>query len=219
MTVAWPFVNASDLSQDRIERRLLMALLESMREAAFLIEHTTRTILACNSRAEQVFGYAAEQMVGRTTVLLHLNEESFNDFGDSGNPLLENGQPFHTRMWMRRACGACFPSENTVTPLQGVDGRQVALSLVRDLSEESPSTHFSKVYGTLTPREQEVFALTARGLSAKEVARKLELSHRTVEQHRNSILQKFQMRSVKQLLAEVATLGAISQARVGQAAE
>jgi DNA-binding CsgD family transcriptional regulator len=56
-------------------------------------------------------------------------------------------------------------------------------------------------------------------LSAKEVARKLSLSHRTVEQHRNSILQKFQLRSVKQLLAEVATLGAVSQARVGQTAE
>ncbi|MBK1668051.1 hypothetical protein CKO28_08375 [Rhodovibrio sodomensis] len=219
MTVVWPFISANELSQDRIETRLLIALLESLRQAAFMVDHGTRTILACNSRAEQVFGYSADQMVGQSTLLLHLNAESCREFGENGTPVLENGQPFHTRLWMRRACGACFPSENTVMPLQDVDGRQVALSLVRDLSEESPSTRFSKVYGRLTPREQEVFALTARGLSAKEVARNLQLSHRTVEQHRNSVLHKFQMRSVKQLLAEVATLGAVSQARMGQAAE
>jgi DNA-binding CsgD family transcriptional regulator len=119
-------------------------------------------------------------------------------------------------MWMRRADGACFPSENTVTPLQDVQGRQVALSLVRDLSRESVSTRFASVYESLTRREQEVFAYTARGLSAKEIARELALSHRTVEQHRNSILKKFGIRSVRQLLAEVATLGVIAQARAGE---
>lgn len=215
MSIVWPFVNSREVSQQPLETRLLIALLDSIREAAFLVEHGSRQILGCNRQAVAVFGYAAEQLVGQSTAKLHVDAETFHDFGEASEPLLARGEPLHTRIWMRRADGSCFPSENTVTPLQDVDGRQVALSLVRDLSQEAPAKRFTKVFDSLTPREQEVFAYTARGLSAKEIARELALSHRTVEQHRTSILRKFRMRSVRQLLAEVATVGVIAQARAG----
>jgi PAS domain S-box-containing protein len=216
MPVVWPFVNDRGLTGEPVETRLLIALLDSIREAAFLVEHGSRTILACNQQAEAMFGYPASELLGHSTAKLHLDADTFHEFGEIGAPKLARGAPLHTRMWMRRADGACFPSENTVTPLQDVQGRQVALSLVRDLSRESVSTRFASVYESLTRREQEVFAYTARGLSAKEIARELALSHRTVEQHRNSILKKFGIRSVRQLLAEVATLGVIAQARAGE---
>lgn len=215
MPVVWPFANPTAVSREPLETRLLIALLDSIREAAFLVEHGSRTILGCNRQAEAMFGYPCDQLVGHTTAKLHVDDETFHDFGEAGEPQLARGEPLHTRMWMRRADGACFPSENTVTPLQDVDGRQVALSLVRDLSRESPAKRFTEPFESLTRREQEVFAYTARGMSAKEIARVLELSHRTVEQHRHSILKKFQVRSVRQLLAEVATVGVIAQARAG----
>ncbi|MBK1697997.1 LuxR C-terminal-related transcriptional regulator [Rhodovibrio salinarum] len=219
MTVVWPFANANELSQDRIETRLLMALLESMPEAAFMIEHGNRTVMACNSRAERMFGYRMDELLGNTTCLLHLSEDAYEGFAQSSQGILEHGQPFHGQLWMRRADGTCFPTEHTLTPLPNVGDQLISLSLVRDLSQKQPSTHFSRVFNTLTPRERDVFAYTARGLSAKEIARNLGLSHRTVEQHRNNILQKFQLRSVKQLLAEVATAGAIAQPQIDKAAE
>jgi DNA-binding NarL/FixJ family response regulator len=43
----------------------------------------------------------------------------------------------------------------------------------------------------LSPREQEVFALVARGLQSKEIAHQLGISPRTVEAHRQRILRKY----------------------------
>ena len=45
-------------------------------------------------------------------------------------------------------------------------------------------------YATLTPREQEVMRLLAEGLSSKEVAEKLFISPKTVENHRANIMNK-----------------------------
>jgi DNA-binding NarL/FixJ family response regulator len=47
----------------------------------------------------------------------------------------------------------------------------------------------------LSPREREIAHLVARGLSNKEVARKLGLSHGTIKCHVHSILQKLGART------------------------
>ncbi|MDF0532616.1 response regulator transcription factor [Tsukamurella sp. 8F] len=46
---------------------------------------------------------------------------------------------------------------------------------------------------SLTPRETEVLRLVAKGLSAKQIANRLTLSHRTVENHVQSTLRKLQL--------------------------
>ncbi|MET9327244.1 response regulator transcription factor [Tsukamurella sp. NPDC003166] len=45
----------------------------------------------------------------------------------------------------------------------------------------------------LTPRETEVLRLVAKGLSAKQIATRLHLSHRTVENHVQATLRKLQL--------------------------
>ncbi|MCB0828330.1 MAG: response regulator transcription factor [Solirubrobacterales bacterium] len=45
----------------------------------------------------------------------------------------------------------------------------------------------------LTPREQEVLRLIARGYLYKEIARRLEISVKTVEAHASSVLRKLQL--------------------------
>ena len=45
----------------------------------------------------------------------------------------------------------------------------------------------------LTPRETEVLRLVAKGLSAKQIASRLDLSHRTVENHVLATLRKLQL--------------------------
>lgn len=52
----------------------------------------------------------------------------------------------------------------------------------------------------LTPRELEVLRLVAEGLSAKEVATKLKISHRTVEVHRNNMLRKLGVKNSAELV-------------------
>ena len=52
----------------------------------------------------------------------------------------------------------------------------------------------------LTPRETEVLRLVAKGLTAKQVAERLVLSHRTVENHVQSTLTKLQLHNRAQLV-------------------
>ncbi len=52
----------------------------------------------------------------------------------------------------------------------------------------------------LTPRETEVLRLVAKGLTSKQVAERLVLSHRTVENHVNNTLGKLQLHNRAQLV-------------------
>ena len=64
-------------------------------------------------------------------------------------------------------------------------------------------------YGTLTPREQEVMRLLAEGLSSKEVAKKLFISPKTVENHRSNIMKKLDIHSAIELVRYAVKLGLI----------
>jgi RNA polymerase sigma factor (sigma-70 family) len=52
----------------------------------------------------------------------------------------------------------------------------------------------------LTPREQEVLVLAARGMHAKEIASELGISSRTVEVHKSRIMEKLEVRNVAELV-------------------
>ena len=52
----------------------------------------------------------------------------------------------------------------------------------------------------LTPRETEVLRLVAKGLTARQVAERLVLSHRTVENHVQNTLSKLQLHNRAQLV-------------------
>jgi DNA-binding NarL/FixJ family response regulator len=64
-------------------------------------------------------------------------------------------------------------------------------------------------YGSLTPREQEVMRLLAEGSSPKEIADKLCISPKTVENHRANIMKKLDIHSTMELVRYAARLGLI----------
>ncbi len=53
----------------------------------------------------------------------------------------------------------------------------------------------------LTQREREVFDKLLKGGTSKQIARELDVSHRTIEAHRQNMLRKLGLGSVKELLA------------------
>jgi len=61
-----------------------------------------------------------------------------------------------------------------------------------------------RLFSTLTPREKEVMQLIAGrsgNLSSKQIARELDISHRTVDHHRAKILMKMNAGSVAEIIA------------------
>jgi DNA-binding CsgD family transcriptional regulator len=61
----------------------------------------------------------------------------------------------------------------------------------------------------LTRREQEIMRLVAQGISTKEIAGKLFISPKTVENHRAKIMEKLALDNVVDLVKYAAKLGII----------
>ncbi len=79
--------------------------------------------------------------------------------------------------------------------------------LVRELwvQENIRSRHIPEV----TRREKEILLLLAEGCSSKDIADRLSLSIRTVENHRKSLLQKFDVKNAVTLLKTAKELGVL----------
>ncbi len=65
--------------------------------------------------------------------------------------------------------------------------------------EPGAATQGADVYRMLTMREREVVQMTAEGYTSKEVSRRLDISPRTVEKHRENIKRKLGLRSVVEM--------------------
>jgi DNA-binding NarL/FixJ family response regulator len=64
--------------------------------------------------------------------------------------------------------------------------------------------------GSLTERQREILCLLAEGLSAKEIAAKLNLSQRTVEAHKYRMMQNLNLKNTAELVAYAMKSGIIA---------
>jgi DNA-binding NarL/FixJ family response regulator len=74
---------------------------------------------------------------------------------------------------------------------------------------EKESLTQSNGYESLTPREQEVMALLAEGMSVSQVADRLFISPKTAENHRSKIMRKLDLHSSIELVRYAAKIGLI----------
>jgi FixJ family two-component response regulator len=72
----------------------------------------------------------------------------------------------------------------------------------RDSADRTARERFAR----LSDREREVLALVIEGLTAKQIARRLALSPRTVETHRAHLSEKLEVESLAQLVRRYAAL-------------
>ena len=96
-----------------------------------------------------------------------------------------------------------------------LSGRYYVTPLVRQTEAEGNSTNPNKnpvelFGGELTPRQREVLQLVAEGKSTKEISMALNITIKTVEFHRNNLMDELGVRSIAEL-----TRYAISRGIVG----
>lgn len=82
-----------------------------------------------------------------------------------------------------------------------------ALLLKRVRAALAQSSQVSEGLSSLTEREREIMVRVAAGFASKEIARELNISHRTVEIHRARVMQKMKADSVLELANIVRALG------------
>lgn len=94
-------------------------------------------ILDCNPAVSEMFGYTHEEMVGRTTTFLHVNEKALKAFQARLYPgLTENRCFLLPEFSMKRKDGTVFPTEHSVIPLEnGGDERIGWISVIRDITK------------------------------------------------------------------------------------
>jgi DNA-binding NarL/FixJ family response regulator len=93
-------------------------------------------------------------------------------------------------------------SELLVAIREVMEGRTYVASQVADTTErliQEQQLRRERTAHSLTPRQREVLQLVAEGRSAKEIAAILQVSHRTVEFHKQSIMKEIGMHTTAEL--------------------
>lgn len=76
----------------------------------------------------------------------------------------------------------------------------LARFLINELAQPSPLTGQPEEVDGLTPREIEVLTLIGEGLTSREIAQRLVISHKTVDRHRENIMAKLNLHSRVELV-------------------
>jgi len=118
-------------------REQLTKTLDSLLDAVFIIDVETVVINNCNPAASKIFGYDREEMIGRTTTFLHVDEDALKDFRKHLYPAVEEkGVLDSLEFKMKRKNGEIFLTEHSVVPLKDDKGKRVGwVSVVRDITE------------------------------------------------------------------------------------
>jgi two-component system, cell cycle sensor histidine kinase and response regulator CckA len=119
--------------------RLLEKSFANLSEAVLVIKGDDfRTVVEANRAAEIIFGWSREELMGRSTAMLHVSRDRFESFGAGSQEVLLQGGTYRASFPMRRRDGTVFEAQQTVTLLDleaGLAGG--AVSVVRDVSEQA----------------------------------------------------------------------------------
>jgi len=162
-----------------------------------------RIMVDCNQAMCDIFGASREQLVGQSFRLLYPSADEFERIGERIAPILNaHGQYSDERIMRRvggRFAGQTFWCHVSGRALDRADPHAAGIWSFEDLSARRPVTV------ALTPREREIAALVMKGLTAKQAAKVLGISPRTVEVHRARLMRKVQARSTVELVQRLLT--------------
>lgn len=180
---------------------------EAFAELAFnyapigLVVTENRVIRACNLAFGEMFGYAPDELKDKSFSILYPSSEEFVNIRDRGVEQLRETNSYWDERIMARKDGTqfwCRVRGHSFTP---EDPLMRAVWSFADLSETRP-------YVPLTRREREIVSHLAEGLTSKEIALRLDLSHRTVEVYRAKLLKKFGVSNTSGLFQSLGGIGA-----------
>ncbi|MGR3454054.1 helix-turn-helix transcriptional regulator [Pseudooceanicola sp.] len=149
-----------------------------------LVITENRVIRDCNAAFAEMFGYAVADLRDQVFAMLYPSDEEFVNIRDRGVKQLRETNSYWDERIMARRDGTLFWCRVRGHSFTPEDPLMRAVWSFADLSETRP-------YIPLTRREREIISHLSDGLTSKEIAQKLDISHRTVEVYRAKLLKKF----------------------------
>lgn len=158
-----------------------------------------RRMLDCNEAFLRLFGYEREQLLDHLTLLLYPSQADYQSIGERSERWLRSGPGnfYSDERFMQHRDGEVFWARAQGYSLTPQDPFRLMVWHFERLDRRpSPSIQ-------LTPREREISLHIVNGLTCKEVARKLAISHRTVEVHRARLMKKLQAKNSAELVSKI----------------
>jgi PAS domain S-box-containing protein len=157
-----------------------------------------RTMVDCNQAVCDMFGTSREQLVGQSFQILYPSADEYERTGARIAPILNTQGSYADDRVMKRVDGR-FKGETfwchvTGRALNRNDPHEAGIWTFEDQSARRP------VKAELTPREREVAALVMNGLTAKGIAKVLDISPRTVEIYRAKLMRKYEASTTADLV-------------------
>lgn len=173
----------------------LLRALDASPAAQVITRH--RKVAWCNQAFAQLFGYPAQELVGRSLAALYPSDKDFADIGRRGLERMRRDPNYQDERMMRRRDGTVFWCR-----ARGVSLTPQAPFAMAVWTFEEISDPVRQAAG-LSARERQIVALIGEGRTSKEIGRHLDLSHRTVEAHRLRAMRKLGVRNVAELMAQI----------------
>lgn len=159
-----------------------------------------RRMLDFNEAFLRLFGYHRDQLRGELILKLYPSQADYKAIGERCLSWLRQSTSYSDERFMQHREGEVFWA------------RANGYTLTPDEPFQLMVWHFERMDRTfratvnLTPREREISAHIVNGLTCKEVARKLSISHRTVEVHRARLMRKLQAKNSAELVSKIIVL-------------
>lgn len=154
-----------------------------------------RTVELCNEAFAHMFGYAPQEIMGRSMAGLYPSAEEFTHIGNLALPALQATGTYSDERIMARAGGELFWCHASGRTLDRTAPFAHAVWMFEDISQRRP------VRAALTVREREIAQHIVTGATSKQIARLLNISHRTVEAHRARLMHKLGTTTTGELVA------------------
>ncbi|SPF79864.1 LuxR C-terminal-related transcriptional regulator [Pseudoprimorskyibacter insulae] len=165
-----------------------------------LVVTENRVIRDCNRAFAEMFQYTCDDLRNQIFSILYPSDEEFVNIRDRGIEQLRETNRYWDERIMARKDGSLFWCRVRGHSFTPDDPLMRAVWSFADLSATRP-------YMPLTRREREIVSHLAEGLTSKEIALRLDLSHRTVEVYRAKLLKKFGVNNTSGLFQSLGGIG------------
>lgn len=157
-----------------------------------------RIIRTCNASFAQLLGYQVSDLIGQSFRMLYGSDEEFETIRDIGLSHLAKTGVYSDERLVRNQRGHglwCRFRARTLTPDAPMDRVVMTFAPIHEAEAVS-----------LSKRERQVLEMMNRGLTSKEIASRLGLSPRTIEDVRGRLIKRFGVRRAADLLGRMGGL-------------
>lgn len=179
------------MTEEEIE---LMAFRES--PAPQLIT-SDRIIINCNRAFARLFGYDRTELLQQSLLILYPSLADYELIGERCLKWLYKNKYYADERFMQHKNGEIFWARArgiTMTPENPFGLMTWNFERIHNAINNSVN---------LTAREREVSSYIVNGYTCKETARKLGISHRTVEVHRARLMKKLDAKNTADLVSKI----------------